>query len=212
MTQVMKSLLAGFALLAVAQPASAAPVAYTITGTVIDGQDLDRMFGGAEDLGGRTFTAVETFDPAMAAWSNSSASSSSAGAARGGFASVALTLGGATKRFSGLDSSLSSTAGSSFTSEIQNGADELGFFILSGQVKADYAAGNMIEGLTSRYAGHYTVRDASGSQVLWANFEVNGLGIVSAVPLPASAPLFGAGLLGLAAVGLGRRAKRKATA
>ena len=126
---------------------------------------------------------------------------------------MALTIGSGTKVFSGLTSSLSSTAGATFTSEIQTSVDELGFSLTSGRIKADYTADNAIDGLMSRYAGHYTVKDSSGSQVLWANFEVNGLTIVSAVPLPASAPLFGAGLLGLAGIGFGRRrARRRAAA
>ena len=208
MKQCYRGLLAGLTMLAVPHSASAAPVIYSFAGSIIAGQDFDHLFGDLPTLAGLSFTAAETFDPARAGSSWNATTGSGASDQTGGFATVTLTINGIGRTFSGSNSSLSSGVGQ-FHSEVQNDFDEIGFNVASGLIKADYTIENRIGGLSEAYAGHYTLKNSAGSQIIWANFTVEGLSVVSAVPLPASAPLFGAGLLGLAAL---RVRRRRATA
>jgi hypothetical protein len=216
MRNIGTSALAGLVLAASMAPALASTITYTISGSVIDGYDASGLFGGGS-LKGDAFTAVEVFDPsgAQSSWSNAGGSGANGGSSTNGlsFATVTLTLGGKTTYFSDYTSNVSTTAGVQFNSTVQSsngpGKNDIGFNIASSGVKADYTQPVSIVGLTDSYAGYYTLNNASGAQVVWANFEVNSLsagsGAVNAVPLPSAAPLFGAGLLALAAVGYGRR-------
>lgn len=193
-----------------ASPAFASTVTYTITGHVIAGNDGAGIFGGG-DLAGDDFTALETFETSGAEWaySNPGGSGATGGWLTNGrsFAAVALTIGSDTTRFSDYTSTLSSVGGTQFNSFVQSSSgankNDIGFSIASGAVKADYMQPNAVAALSDAYAGYYTLNDAAGRQIDWANFEVTGFAAVAAVPLPATAPLFASALMALAAVGYG---------
>lgn len=217
MRSAFNTLLTAVALAGAVVPAAASTVTYTITGTVIAGGDRAGLFGGG-DLTGDPFTALEVFDTSGAQWSyaNADGSGATGGWLTNGrsFAQVTLTIGSGTTHFSDYTSTLSSIGGSQFNAFVQSSSgankNDIGFYIPAEAIQADYTRNNTITGLTSAYAGYYTLNDDMGRQVDWANFEVTGLAVVTAVPLPGAAPLFGAALLGLAAVGY--RAKRRAPA
>ncbi len=211
---------AGAALAVLAVPAAASTISYTITGTVIQGMDGADLFGGGQ-LAGDAFTAVEMFHTSNAASSYSSqwGSGANGGSNANGlsFIDVVLTINGKTTSFSDYTSNVSVSAGSQFNATVQSSAtsnkNDIGFNIASPAIEADYTLQHTISGLSDPYAGYYTLTNSSGLEVDFANFEVNGLSVTSpstinVVPLPSAAPMFGAALLALAAVGYGMRRLR----
>jgi hypothetical protein len=218
MTTFARSVLVGLALAGLVRPAAASTITYTISGSIIDGYDASGLFGGGS-LKGSLFTAIETLNPAGAqySWSNAGGSGANGGSSTNGlsFASVVMTIGGRTTSFSDYTSNVSTIAGAQFNTFVQSsdgpGRNDIGFYIVSDGIKADYTQPEAISGLTDLYAGYYTLNNAASSQVAWANLEVNGITSMNVVPLPSAAPLFGAGLLVLAALGYGRRRSKPAS-
>ncbi|MCW6509445.1 VPLPA-CTERM sorting domain-containing protein [Lichenifustis flavocetrariae] len=204
-------------LTASAAPASATTIEYAISGKVIGGYDSSGLFGGG-DLTGKSFVALETFntDNAASSYASTGGSGANGGSKANGlsFISVDLTIDSASESFADYTSNVSVSTGSQFNSFVQSAlasnASNIGFYIKSLKIKSDYANENNLDGLSGSYSGYYTRNNDAGQQVVYANFEVTSFAAVSAVPLPASAPLFGAALIALSSVGYGMKRKKVA--
>lgn len=241
MKTVFAGLVISAAALLSAGQASAAPLAFTYKGTISSGTDYDGLFGtvGA-DLSGKSFEVIETFDTAKAAGSYSYGNYNYlyGGAKNGGadFSTSKIKIGSSAFRSIGSDySALYTTAGynsnivetsdSSYSNHTYSGSYEYtSLWASAPSLTIDNQPTTVLfDGITSSGGGYfnsyaYTYDDTGwnyqGSTRAFANLNLQSLTIasVSAVPLPASAPMFGAALLGLGAVGFGVRRRKAAGA
>lgn len=234
----MKSAIAGilFSMTAIvgAGHASASPLTFTYKGFVTSGTDAGGYFGATgADLTGQTFEYVQTFDTSKASnYAPSEYYTTSTGGAA--YASAKIQIGSSAFLVIKGDTTAnyanngSHSSWSTYDHEGQSGTIQSGEHVSTNFVAysplltaADDPAD--ITWLEALYdGGRFSVSDhsydsatyLSGSRSASATFALQSLTIssVSAVPLPAAAPMFGAALLGLAAIGAGTRRRRSAAA
>lgn len=212
---------------------SAEPLRFIYKGTVTSGSDAGGFFGAAgADLAGKPFEFVETFDPAKAAGAYTSPYFTSS---YGGidYASSKLRIGsGAFYEIAGGETHNYSSQGNHSSWQFIGESDHVGpvysaeYALVSFQAYApSLTADNEPTEITFKnpiYGGTFFTYQYDFDTSTWdfesrsaaANFSLQSLTIasVSAVPLPASAPLFGAALLGLGAAGFTARPRRAAAA
>ncbi len=241
MKTVFAGLVVSAAALLSSGQAFATPLTFTYEGTVSYGVDNDGLFGAAgTDLAGKTFKLIETFDLSKAAGSYSYFGYNvSYGGAKNGsadFATSKIKIGSsAFYAISNDYSSLVSANGSNsnavqtYNSTYGNNVYSWSGTYTSLNAYSPYLTGDnqptkiQFDGQTSYGYGYFNDYSYNYDYNNWnfqsathayANLNLQSLTIasVSAVPLPASAPMFGAALLGLGAVGFGVRRRKAAAA
>ncbi|MCW6506700.1 PEP-CTERM sorting domain-containing protein [Lichenifustis flavocetrariae] len=204
-----------------AVPASAASVTYTYAGIVDYGYDRAGIFGSNTELTGQAFRLIETFDFAKAAYRYVDAEQSlQFGGTERGFsnsASLTLTIGDTLRSIADLSDYIYS---GSVTGKHQDfvkdssGYEYSGFYVASTLMPADYGSQFSLTSKDATFIGNYQYFDANdAARATYASFDVSSLTVtnaaISAVPLPGSLSMFGAGLLGLGVVRYGVRRRQK---
>ena len=212
---------------------SAEPLRFIYKGTVTSGSDAGGFFGAAgTDLAGKSFEFVETFDPAKATGAYVSPYFTSS---YGGidYANSKLKIGsGAFYDIAGGETHNYSSQGNHSSWQFIGQSDHVGsvysaeYTLVGFQAYApSLTADNEPTEITFKtpiYGGYFSTYQYDYDTSTWifesrsasASFSLQSLTVasVSAVPLPASASLFGAALLGLGAAGFTVRRRRAASA
>ena len=211
--------------------AQALPVKYTYTGFVSSGFDYTGVFGAVSaDLTGLSFTVVETFDPTKAVGGNSGTDGAtysegeSDGAANAReFATSVITIGGQVLHISPVTYAESyNVRGTQNYSKVQSAIrtadyvkDEYtDFNTYSPFLSYDYTSAGVFDTTNAVFYGSFydlVTRGSDTVQSAYANLDVSSL-VISAVPLPSTAPMFGAALLTIAVVGRLRGRRRSSVA
>lgn len=207
--------------------AKAAIITYTYTGTVTSGMDGAGLFATmGSDLTDRMFKVIETFDTSKASTAHApytdgktySEGEGGSNLKEPSFATSRVTIGGQTISVSpityaeayslkGTKSQEDYTLVQSLVSSENYYKNEYSNFnAYSSLLSYDYRQPGVYTSANTIFDGSFSYEqgasEAAITRYTYANFEVSKL-VISAVPLPASAPMFGAALIAFAIFGYG---------